>query len=282
MEKEAIHEPLLTEVDFKGSKINIGVYTDGVKNKKDILLLHGLGSNARELYEKVDKGIPNERLCAIDWLGHGRTTKLLRKEDVYDIDYMSDYMRIVIDHLIKNQILEDKFFIIAKSMSAIPLGYLYNDYKNHFKKIILITPAGFDKKMGYLFAFFSSFITRSIVLSWFFSFFVPGAEKRKTLHGNLRIKNWGEIVSRYARSGYDIFGNMKLNHIVRDKFDRTDKEILLICGKKDFIFPERNYLDFAFKHNWKVIILSIKEHNFDRENYKKSAEMIKDFIGAKE
>ncbi len=267
------------QVDFKGSEINVGVYKDKAKIKKDIFLLHGLGSNGYEFYEEVEKDISSERLCAIDWLGHGQATKLLREEDTYDAKYMADYLGIVIDNLIKNGILEDKFFIIAKSMSAIPLGYLCDNYKNNFEKIILITPAGFDKKTGYIFAFFSSVITKSIVLSWFFSYWILYNKKRRILQKNLRIKNWGKIISRYARSAYDIFGNMKSTHIVSNKFKRIDKKILLVCGEKDFVFPKRNYLNFAIENNWEITILPHEEHTFEKENFKKSAEVMRKFMG---
>ena len=279
MPMSKIFEYFPMQISFKRLGINVGIYKDKTKTKKDILLLHGLGSNGYEFYEEIEEDIPSKRLCAIDWIGHGQTTKLLKEEDTYDAKYMADYLSIVIDNLIKNGILKDRFFIIAKSMSAIPLGYLCDSYKNNFEKIILITPAGFDKKMGYIFAFFSSVITRSIILSWFFSYWILYNKKRRILQKNLRIKNWGKIISRYARSGYDIFGNMKSTHIVSNRFKSIDKDILLVCGEKDFIFPKRNYLNFALENKWGITILPNEGHTFKKENFRKSAEIMRKFIG---
>lgn len=269
------------KINFKGIDIEVGVYRNNTKTKKDILLLHGLGSNAQELYEKMAIDLPIERLCAIDWLGHGKTTKLFRKEDTYDARYMADYLSTVINYLIKNQILENEFYIVAKSMSSIPLAYLYDNYKNNFKKIILITPAGFDKKMGYIFAFFSSVITRNIILSWVFSFWILQKRPRRVLQSNLKIKNWGKIVSRYARAGYDIFGNMKPTHVVAHKYKLMNKDILFVCGEKDMIFPKRDYLNFAIENNHPVTILLSEEHSFKKENFKKLDETIKKFVEIK-
>ncbi len=272
-------ECFLMKIDFKGLNVDVGVCKDNTKIKKDILLLHGLGSDAYEFYERMAVDIPNERLCAIDWLGHGKATKLFREEDTYDARYMASYLSVVIDNLIKNQILEDKFYIIAKSMSAIPLAYLYNDYKNNFEKIILVTPAGFDKKMGYVFAFFSRVITKSIILSWLCSFWIPKKRPRKVLQNNLKIKDWGKIVSKYAKAGYDIFGNMKSTHVVAHKYKLMDKDILFICGEKDMIFPRRDYVNFAIENNHQISILLSEEHSFKRENFEKLDEVIKKFIG---
>ena len=271
-------ECTLLEVSFRGTTINVGVYKDGASNKKDILLLHGLGSNAAEFYEKMIDNLPKDRLCAIDWLGHGQTTKLLKSEDTYDAVYLSEYLKVVLNALIEKKILAEEFFVVAKSMSAIPLAYLYDNYKDNFKKIVLIAPAGFDEKMGYLFAFFSSFITRNIILSWFFSWFILDRNKRKILQSNLKIKDWGEIVSRYSRAGYDLFGHMHSTHIVGNVFNKIDKPILLICGTRDFIFPKRNYLNFAKDNKWEVLVLEGKEHSLEKKNYEKFKNSICKFI----
>jgi pimeloyl-ACP methyl ester carboxylesterase len=171
----------LIKVKFKGIQINVGLYKNQNQNKKDVLFLHGMGSNTQDSYSKTFDELPQDRLCAIDWLGHGETTKLFRNKDEYGAVYMSDYLKTVIDFLITNNILDKRFSIVALSMSAIPVAYLYSQYKGNFKKIVFINPAGIDKKMGYIFAFFSKCITKNIFFSWFFSYWILDKKARKVL-----------------------------------------------------------------------------------------------------
>ncbi len=266
------------EVEFKGEKIDVGIYKNKNKNKKDVLFLHGLGSNTLDSYSKTLDKLPQERICAIDWLGHGATTKLLRDKDSYGAEYMADYLKTVIDFLIDNDILDTHFFIVAMSMSAIPIAYLYPQYEKNIKKIVFLHPAGMDKKMGYVFAFFSKYITQNIFFSWFFSYWILNKKARRVLQKNLKVKNWGVIVSKYASEGYDLFGHMKETHYIPEKFNKIKKPVLLVCGERDMIFTRRKYLHFAVEHNWKVHILGKEEHALGRGNSDSVAEEIKNFF----
>ncbi|MCL5012249.1 MAG: alpha/beta hydrolase [Patescibacteria group bacterium] len=266
------------KIPFKETEISVGVYRDHKHNKKDVLFLHGMGSNTKDSYEKILDKFPKDRVCAIDWLGHGATTKLFRKKDTYGAQYMTDYLETVIDALIKENILDEKFFVIANSMSAIPIAYLYPRYEKHIKKIVFINPAGMDKKMGYIFAFFSGFITKNIVLSWMSSFLVSNKKARKILQKNLRVKDWGIIVSKYANMGYDYLGHMKRTHYIPELFEKIKKPVLLICGEKDSIFTKREYLNFALEHGWSVCVLKKEEHTLGKGDPVEMDKKVEEFL----
>ena len=268
----------MMSLNFKRAKVKVGVYKNKIKNKKDILFLHGLGSSTLNTSGKILAKMPQNRIIGIDWLGHGETTKLFRKQDTYNAYYMSDYLDEVLKNLIKRKYLTKNFSIVANSMSAIPIAYLYPKYKNKFKKIIFINPAGLDKKMGYIFAFFSRNITRSSFWPWFFSFWILNNKARKNLRKNLRIRNWRIIVSKYAISSYNFPGNMKKICYVPEKFEKIKCPVLLICGRKDSIFTKREYLNFAKNHSWKVSVKRKEEHSLGTGNSGTEAEEIREFF----
>lgn len=253
----------ILELSFNNRKVEVAVYTDGTASTKDILLLHGLGSNTVDSFGNLSKSKTlGNRICGFDWIGHGYSSRPTGLEDTYDAEYCSSFMLVVIKELIRKKILNNKFSIIAKSMSAIPTSYLYPTLEDKLEKLVFVTPAGLDKKMGYIFAFFSNCITRSIIFSWFFSFFVPKKKPRKVLQNNLRTKYWGLIVSKYARAGYNIWGHMRNTHYIPHKFKKIKKPVLLLCDRKDKIFPDMEYLNFAIANKWEFKKGDIR-HDFD-------------------
>ena len=140
---------LFMPMRFKGKNVSVHITTYGKNSKKQILCLHGFGSDGRDSFDNVAKYLSKDyQLIAIDWIGFGKTTRLLRKMDNYNHRYMSSFLEKFITIAIAKKILKKRFSIFAVSMSGLMTGMLYKRIEKYLESIIFLNPAGFDKEIS--------------------------------------------------------------------------------------------------------------------------------------
>jgi pimeloyl-ACP methyl ester carboxylesterase len=272
--------------DFNGKPSYVNVRFFEGKRPGNLLALHGLGTQGYCFDKVADK--LKLTLIAIDWYGYGKSDRRLGKNDKYEAQTCADWLLVAVTALQARGVLASKFSVLAISMSAIPLALDYE--KMPIEKIILIHPAGLDKKISKKFAFgLSSGILSDGLLNvltlhpvweliWKFTPIQSSDERRRYIRADVLQHNGEfEVLRRYSRSGFDFFGNMRKTHYIPEYFNRIKCPVLLLYGN-DTIFYKKKYVEFANKVGWKTVHLPNFPHNMVRSHADIIARSINDFL----
>jgi len=280
-----IKEEIFVSILWQKTKTKAFVTIYGDKNLPQILCLHGIGSTGQRSFENIAPFLTEKyQLIVIDWIGWGQSSRPLRDIDTYDTEYCSLWFQLFIQNAIEQKILHESFYILAVSMSAIPLAYSYEKLKRNILSIILINPAGFDTHISKIFSFIlthpmwnheklAHFLMKPIIwrkiLHW-------SDHHKERLINSIKSREL-ELFIRYAKAGIRPNGLMKSTHILPEKFTEIKKPVLLIHSR-DQIFYRKNYVNFAKKHKWKDVEMKMKSHTPAVQKPKETAEVILDFL----
>lgn len=276
---------LFVTVPFRNNHTQAFVTVYGDDTKPQILCLHGIGSSGQESFQNLAEHLSSDfQLVTIDWLGWGRSTRLLGDNDNYGASYCSEWFQLFIKSAIDQKILQPPFHVLAVSMSAIPLAISYEIIQQYLGSVMFINPAGLDTHINKVFAFI-------LTQSWLNHQKVANILLQKLIWN--KILGWSEfhwhrlhdgitngeldLFIRYAKAGILPNGRMKPTHVVPDKFAELQKPILLIHSR-DHIFFKQQYLSFARQHDWKITHIDCKGHTPAVQQPELVAEEIRKFL----
>ncbi len=281
---EILEERIYFEFDGKTSFVNVRFF--GKDHFGNLLALHGLGTQGY-CFDNLAVRL-KQNLIAIDWYGYGKSDRRLGKNDQYGAQTCANWLLAAISALQNKRILATRFSIIAMSMSAIPVALAYN--KLPAEKIVLIHPAGLDKKINRKLAFGLTsgilsdialrFITLRLVWEfiWKFTTIASSNERRQYIRDDVMMhKGEFEVLRRYSRSGFTIFGHMRKTHYLPDFFEKISCPVFLLYGN-DSVFYQKKYVLFAEKAGWKTKYVSSAPHNLIRSHAECIADPINDFL----
>jgi len=270
---------------FKGLNIKIHVLIYGPLNaEKQILCLHGFASSGYVGYHNVAKHMKNYNLVAIDWIGYGKSSKPLRVKDTYDSVYMTSFLLQFIELAVKKKILRKKFSIIATSMSGIAVGTSYEDLEKHLEKIILVNPAGFDRRINIKFSLLlvnplirrdkfrkriSSRIMKGELFGW--------KEDQKRRIATLLDSDEFKVYLRTVKAAVRPRGRIKNTHRCMNP-DRIKVPVMLIASYRDTLFKRQRYLRIAKRHKWKIVRIKYHDHTLLIYKPKEIARAAKKFL----
>src|SRR5204862_6553559 len=92
-------------------------------------------------------------LVAPDWLGFGRSSRLLGERDDYGADYCSEWLLRFVAAARAQGILAGRFSILAASMAGIAVAKCHARLGDALDQVVLIAPAGLDTWVSRAFAF---------------------------------------------------------------------------------------------------------------------------------
>jgi len=252
---------------FKGTNIKVHVLIYGLKNaKKQVLCLHGFASSGKVGFQNVAKFMKNYNLVAIDWIGYGKSSKPLRRQDSYDEDYMISFLKQFILVAIKKKILRKKFNILATSMSGIAVALGHEWLEKYVDKIVLVNPAGFDRRINIKFSLllvnplirrekFRKRISKRIMKGELFGW----KEDQKKRLVKLLDSDEFKVYLRTVKSAIRPRGRIRNTHRCRTP-ESIKIPIMMIVSNKDTLFRRQRYVRVAKKHNWNLLRLKYDDH----------------------
>lgn len=274
-------------VFFRGQHTHAFVTLYGrEKRKKHLLLLHGIGSTGQESFQNIAPYLSLQyQLIVPDWIGFGRSARLLGPSDSYDAAYCAEWLFSFVVECKKSGILTSGYHLVAHSMSAIALAYSYESLHESIGKIILVNPAGFDRRINAAFAFiltnriFSQHRAARIMANKFVWRRILGWSEKHRMRLIEGLTNGElEILTRYAKSGIHPWGVMKPSHVVPQRLASMECPVMLLHSTNDHIFYQRDYLQYATRAGWPVCIIPFYDHNIITRRPAECAEAISRFL----
>ncbi len=275
------------QITFQGRETSAHVTSYGDDGKPQLLCLHGIGSTGSESFENLARHLTKSfQLVIPDWIGFGKSSRLLNAADTYSADYCTEWLEKFITTAIRTGILGPHFSILAHSMSAIAVAKSYSRIKPYLNNLVFINPAGIDTHISRPFSFFlTSRLIPQRLLAW--AILLPGIwyyvlrwneNHRKRMIQGLRDGEF-EVLLRYARAGIRPIGKMKPTHVLPNTFAEITVPVLVISSSRDSIFYQREYLHFAKDHQWKVYVIAYPNHYLLTRATNDIAEHIVTFVG---
>jgi len=270
---------------FKGADVKVHVLIYGSKDaKKQLLCLHGFASSGFVGFHNIAKHMKNYNLVAIDWIGYGMSSKPLRKQDTYDKDYMLTFLKQFILAAIKKKILRDKFSILATSMSGIAVGLGHEWLENYTEKIVLVNPAGFDRRINIKFSLllvnplirrerFRKRISKRIMKGELFGWKEDQKKRLATLLDSDEFK----VYLRTVKSAIRPRGRIRNTHRCRNP-EHIKTSILMVVSSKDTLFRRQRYIRIAKRNKWKIVRIKYDDHALLIYKPKEVAEATKKFL----
>lgn len=282
-----LSKELFVSCIFHNTEIQSHVTLYGDDSKPQILCLHGLGSTAQETFHFIAPYLIDYfQLVAVDWIGCGKTTRLLGPNDSYSSDYCSEWLTQFVSSATKTGVLREQFTIFAISMSTVSIAKTWQDIGSLIKNIVFVNPLGLDTHINRLFAFI---LTHPIInhhklvklftnkYIWKYVFGWTENHRQRLLEG--LVSGELEVLIRYAKAGILPKGRLMEINQEHSKFEKIDKPILLLCSKRDHVFYKRNYLAFASRRkNWHVVEMDFHNHNLVTSKPKAVADEIQRFL----
>jgi len=276
---------LFLPIKFKGTNIKVHVLVYGPKDaEKQVLCLHGFASSGKVGYHNIAKHMKNYNLVAIDWIGYGLTSKPLGKQDTYDDEYMLSFLESFIVAAIKKKVLRKRFNILATSMSGIAVALGYKWLQKYVDKIVLVNPAGFDRRINIKFSLllvnplirrdkFRKRISKTIMKGELFGWKKDQKERLVKLLDSDEFKAYLRMVKAAIRPR----GRIKNTHRCMHP-EKIKMPILMIVSNKDTLIRRQRYLRVAKEHKWKIVKIKYNDHALLIYRPKEVAQAAKNFI----
>jgi len=276
---------LFLPMKFKGANIKVHVLIYGPKDaKKQALCLHGFASSGKVGFANIAKHMKNYNLVTIDWIGYGESSKPLRKQDTYDAEYMKSFLLQFIELAIKKKILRKKFNVIATSMSGIALGISYHQLEKYIERMVLVNPAGFDRRINMKFSLllvnplirrdrFRQRISKRILEGDLFGW----KEDQKKRLASLLDSNEFKVYLRTVKAAVRPRGRIKNAYRCLDP-EKIKFPILIVASHKDTLMRHQRYLRVAMACKWDIVYIKYDEHTLLIYRPKEVAEAAKKFL----
>lgn len=262
-------------------------YIDTGKGEHTIVLIHGLGSNAGFWRYVIPDLSKKYRVIAIDLPGYGKSQKDYYS---YNMSFFADQVKRVMDYLNIN-----KFIFVGHSMGG-QAGIMYAlKYPQTLEKLILVSPAGFERFKTGEGDWLKSVMTVDEVMK------TNETGMRKNLSGNFYSwkDKWEWMVEERARTAkakdfraycYAVVRSVygMLDEPTYNKLDQISVPTLVVYGRYDGLIPNP-YLHPGFPKdvytaganqipNCKLIQIDNCGHMVQIEKPKELVNAIEDFV----
>lgn len=226
--------------DVKYSEVrNINVaYIDEGSGNQTILLIHGLGTYAKGWTENIDVLSENHRVIAVDLPGYGKSDKGHYK-------YTMDFYAQVLTELMNNLNI-DKAIVAGHSMGGQIAMTMALDYANRVEKLILISPAGFERftdgEGDWLIGVMTPDLvkdtpTRAIDTNLRYNFYETPDDAEFLITERIQLRGAADF-DRYC---YAVSKNVQamIDGYVYDRLDQITQSTLILWGENDELIPNR-------------------------------------------
>lgn len=217
--------------------INIA-YIDQGSGDNTLLLIHGLGTYAKGWIKNIDALATNNRVIAVDLPGYGKSDKGYYK-------YTMDFYAKVLTELLDNLGIE-KVTPIGHSMGGQIAMTMALDYSDRVDKLVLISPAGFERfKDGegdwMIGAMTPDFVKdtpiRSIDTNLRYNFYETPEDAEFLITERIQLRG----ASDFDRYCYAVSKNVQamIDGYVYDRFGQISQPTLILWGENDELIPNR-------------------------------------------
>jgi pimeloyl-ACP methyl ester carboxylesterase len=215
-----------------------------------VLLLHGGSLHIEYWCLTIPALMPNYRVVALDYLGHGRTDK--PKNFDCDLDNFAGFVK---DFLVAKQI--SNCHLVGHSMGgsiAIKMAVLFPKYVDH----LVLVDAGFlGKEIALPIRLLGAPLVGRILNNFIFPADFASFKKRNSSPSPMikdddlqifweigRLPNTGKFFSRVCRNHTSLWGVKKSVYLpLLDDLSRIQNPTLVVWGKQDDTVPYRHALE---------------------------------------
>ena len=226
--------------DVKYSKVrNINVaYIDEGSGNQTIFLIHGLGTYAKGWTRNIDVLAEHHRVIAVDLPGYGKSDKGHYK-------YTMDFYSKVLTELMNNLNI-DNAIVAGHSMGGQIAMTMALDYANRVEKLILISPAGFERFEDGEGDWMINVMTpelvkdtpiRAIDTNLRYNFFETPQYAEFLITERIQLRG----ASDFDRYCYAVSKNVQamIDGYVYDRLDQITQSTLILWGENDELIPNR-------------------------------------------
>lgn len=216
---------------------NIGIaYIDEGNSDDVILLIHGLGSNAKAWLKNIPSLSENYRVIAVDLPGYGKSSKGYYK---YSLSFYAD----VLTRFLKSLKVDEAVFV-GHSMGGQISMVTALEFPGFVKKMVLISPAGFEKftdgegdwmKEAMNPEFIQDTPVRSIANNLHANFYETPEDAEFMIADRIMVTGADDFYN-YC---YAVSKNVAamINEPVYNKLDEIKQKTLIIFGENDGLIP---------------------------------------------
>ncbi len=213
-------------------------YIDEGSGDNTVLLIHGLGTYAKGWMKNIDALAENYRVIAVDLPGYGKSDKGYYQ---YTLDFYAQVLTELMDNL-----GIDKVTPVGHSMGGQIAMTLALDYSDRVEKLVLISPAGFERfengEGDWLVKVMTPDLVkdtpiRSIDTNLRYNFYETPKDaeflitERIQLRGASDFENYCYAVSKNVQAMIDGY--------VYDRLDQIKQATLVLWGENDQLIPNR-------------------------------------------
>ena len=213
-------------------------YVDEGKGKETIIFIHGLGTYLRA-WEKNIEGLKSDyRVIAVDLPGYGKSSK-----NPHD-GSMTYYASVIIEFM--NKLNIEKAVLAGHSMGGQISMVTALQYPDRVKKLVLVSPAGFERFSEGQKDWFKDVMTLTGV-----KLTKPDAIITNAAYNFYNMPDYAEfiITDRIAMRAANDFDNYcytvvqsvhgMVDQAVIDKLDQIKQPTLILFGENDNLIPNR-------------------------------------------
>jgi len=224
--------------DVKYQKVrNINIaYIDEGKSDKVLLLIHGLGTSAKSWIKNIPTLSKEYRVIAVDLPGYGKSDKGFYKYS------MSWNAQVLTEFLTELKI--DKATFIGHSMGGQISLHAALNFPERVDKLVLISPAGFEKftegegdwmKSAFTVDLVKETTTRNIAVNLDANFYETPADADFFVTDRIQIKG----ASNFEDYCYAVTRNVTgmIDEPVLEKLKTIEKKTLILFGENDGLIP---------------------------------------------
>ena len=224
--------------DIKYQKVrNINIaYIDEGKSEKVILLIHGLGTSAKSWIKNIPDLSKEYRVIAVDLPGYGKSDK-----GYYQYS-MSWYARVLTELLTELNI--EKAIFVGHSMGGQISMVASLNYPEKVEKMVLISPAGFEKftegegdwmKSAFTIDLVKDTPTRNIDINLRANFFETPSDASFFVTDRIQVKG----ASDFEDYCYAVTRNVTgmIDEPVLDELVNIKHKTLILFGENDGLIP---------------------------------------------
>ena len=211
-------------------------YIDEGTGDDVLLMIHGLGTNAKSWLKNIPSLSENYRVIAVDLPGYGKSDKGYYKYS------MSFYAQVLTEMLDVLKI--DKATFVGHSMGAQIAMVASLKYPEHVDKIVLISPAGFERflegegdwmKDAFTIELVRDTPIRNIDINLKANFYETPDDAAFFVTDRIQVRG-AEDFEDYC---YAVTRNVAgmIDEPMWDKLDQIEHETLIIFGENDGLIP---------------------------------------------
>ncbi len=215
--------------------ISIGLIDEG-QGEQVLVLIHGLGSNAKSWIKNIPALAKKYRVIALDLPGYGKSDKGYYQ---YSMDFYADVVKDLL-----NDISVSRVTLVGHSMGGQIAMYTALKYPEKVENLVLLSPAGFERFTPGE----SAWMRKAVSTEFVYDTPIRNIDinARATFY---EMPDWAEFIitdriqirsaKGFDRYCYAVSKNVAamLDGIVWDRLDQIKHRTLIIFGEEDGLIP---------------------------------------------